>query len=46
MLFDLGGIVLYVVVKVFESGFKELSPGLLLLALPLAYYLYIAATAH
>jgi AGZA family xanthine/uracil permease-like MFS transporter len=41
-----GGIVLYVVVKVFESGFKELSPGLLLLALPLAYYLYIAATAH
>ena len=41
-----GGIVLYVVVKVFESGFKELSPGLLLLALPLAYYLYTAATAH
>jgi AGZA family xanthine/uracil permease-like MFS transporter len=41
-----GGIVLYVVVKLFESGFKELSPGLLLLALPLAYYLYTAATAH
>ena len=41
-----GGIVLYVLVKIFESGFKELSPGLLLLALPLAYYLYTAATAH
>ena len=40
------GIVLYVLVKIFESGFKELSPGLLLLALPLAYYLCIAATAH
>jgi len=41
-----GGIVLYVVVKIFESGFKELSPGLVLLALPLGYYLYTAATAH
>jgi hypothetical protein len=33
-------------VKIFESGFKELSPGLVLLALPLGYYLYTAATAH
>ena len=41
-----GGIVLYVVVKIFESGFKELSPALVLLALPLGYYLYTAATAH
>jgi AGZA family xanthine/uracil permease-like MFS transporter len=41
-----GGIVLYVLVKIFESGFKELSPGLAALALPLAYYLYTAATAH
>jgi AGZA family xanthine/uracil permease-like MFS transporter len=41
-----GGVVFYVLVKIFESGFKELSPGLLLLAIPLAYYLYGAATAH
>jgi AGZA family xanthine/uracil permease-like MFS transporter len=40
------GIVLYVIVKLFESGLRELSPGLLLLALPLAYYLYTAATSH
>jgi adenine/guanine/hypoxanthine permease len=41
-----GGIVFYVIVKIFESGFKDLSLGLLLLAVPLAYYLYTAATAH
>jgi len=41
-----GGVVLYVAVKLFESGLKELSPGLLLLAVPLAYYLYTAATRH
>jgi len=41
-----GGVVLYVVVKLFESGFEELSPGLLVLAIPLAYYLYTAATRH
>jgi AGZA family xanthine/uracil permease-like MFS transporter len=41
-----GGIVFYVIVKIFESGLKDLSPGLLLLAIPLAYYLYTAATAH
>ncbi len=41
-----GGVVFYVLVKIFASGFKELSPGLLLLALPLAYYLYGAATTH
>jgi AGZA family xanthine/uracil permease-like MFS transporter len=42
-----GGVVFYVLVKIFESGFKELSPGLVLLAIPLAYYLYGAATtAH
>jgi AGZA family xanthine/uracil permease-like MFS transporter len=41
-----GGIVFYVTVKLFESGLKELSPGLLLLAVPLAYYLYTAATRH
>jgi AGZA family xanthine/uracil permease-like MFS transporter len=41
-----GGLVLYVVVKIFESGFREVSVGLLLLVVPLAYYLYSAATAH
>jgi adenine/guanine/hypoxanthine permease len=41
-----GGVVFYVLVKLFESGFKELSPGLLVLAIPLAYYLYGAATTH
>jgi AGZA family xanthine/uracil permease-like MFS transporter len=41
-----GGLVFYVIVKIFESGFRDLSPGLLLLAIPLAYYLYSAATAH
>jgi AGZA family xanthine/uracil permease-like MFS transporter len=41
-----GGVVLYVTVKLFESGLKELSPGLLLLSVPLAYYLYTAATRH
>jgi adenine/guanine/hypoxanthine permease len=41
-----GGVVFYVIVKLFESGIKELSPGLVLLAIPLAYYLYTIATAH
>jgi AGZA family xanthine/uracil permease-like MFS transporter len=41
-----GGVILYVTVKLFESGLKELSPGLLLLAVPLAYYLYTVATRH
>jgi adenine/guanine/hypoxanthine permease len=41
-----GGLVFYVVVKIFESGFKDLPLGLSLLAIPLAYYLYTAASAH
>jgi AGZA family xanthine/uracil permease-like MFS transporter len=41
-----GGVVFYIIVKLFESGLRELSPGLLLLAVPLAYYLVTVATRH
>jgi AGZA family xanthine/uracil permease-like MFS transporter len=41
-----GGVVCYVLVQIFSGRIRELSPGLGLLALPLAYYLYGAATAH
>jgi AGZA family xanthine/uracil permease-like MFS transporter len=41
-----GGVVFYVLVQILAGRIRELSPGLMLLVLPLAYYLYGAATAH
>jgi AGZA family xanthine/uracil permease-like MFS transporter len=41
-----GGVVFHVLVQILAGRIRELSPGLMLLALPLAYYLYGAATAH
>jgi len=41
-----GGVVCYVLVQILAGRIRELSPGLAVLALPLGYYLYGAATAH
>ena len=40
------GLVAYVLVKSFESGLKDIPLGLLILVIPMAYYLYTAASAH
>jgi AGZA family xanthine/uracil permease-like MFS transporter len=40
------GLVAYVTVKAFESGLKDIPLGLIILVIPMAYYLYTAASAH
>lgn len=40
------GILLYVVVELLAGRGRRLHPGLVVLAVPLGYYLYVAGTAH
>jgi len=40
------GLVSYVLVSLIGGRARQISPGLLLLSLPLAYYLYTTATGH
>jgi AGZA family xanthine/uracil permease-like MFS transporter len=40
------GIVSYVLVRLLSGRWRDLSPGLVLLAIPLTYYFIVAATAR